>query len=183
MSTTSHNATHCNTLQHTATHCTTLHHTAPHCNALQQVLIFSQFKDMLSILERYLTLVGHAFVRIDGNVPSEERQRRIDHFNDKQAAVFVFLLSTRAGGQGINLTAADTVVVYDSVCVCVGGGSSSTSVLLFDSVSDSIHGRIVLQKSPIKEAIFCTSSTGRARQPCRPRSLLKIIGLFCKRAL
>ena len=104
-----HTATHCNTLQYTAIHCNTLQPTAAHCNTLQhtathgntlhQVLIFSQFKDMLSILERYLTLVGHAFVRIDGNVPSEERQRRIDHFNDKQASVFVFLLSTRAGGQ------------------------------------------------------------------------------------
>ena len=92
-----------------------LHLLLPRLKTLgHKVLIFSQFKDMLSILERYLALVGYTSLRIDGNVPTEERQRRIDQFNDPDAGVFVFLLSTRAGGQGINLTAADTAVLFDS---------------------------------------------------------------------
>lgn len=73
-----------------------------------RVLIFSQFVMMLDILERYLDIRDHAFLRIDGQTPVNERQNLIDRYmQDKD--LFVFLLSTRAGGLGINLTAADTV--------------------------------------------------------------------------
>ncbi len=53
-------------------------------------------------------------MRFDGSTKLAERQRCIDEFNDKDSDVFVFLLSTRAGGLGINLTAADTVILFDS---------------------------------------------------------------------
>ena len=83
-----------------------------------RVLIFSQMTKMLDILEDYLLARGHGFERLDGNVGSAERQLRIDRFNrDLGSATkekFVFLLSTRAGGLGINLATADTVVLYDS---------------------------------------------------------------------
>jgi len=79
-----------------------------------KVLIFSQFTTMLNILEKFLTFLRYTYVRIDGNVPGNERQRLIDQFNDKDGTVFVFLLSTRAGGQGINLASADTVILYDT---------------------------------------------------------------------
>eukprot|EP00962_Isochrysis_galbana_P024241 scaffold7418_cov51-Isochrysis_galbana.AAC.1 len=71
---------------------------------------------VLDILDDYLTLtaptLGH-FERVDGGVSGTDRQAAIDRFQT-DAATFCFLLTTRAGGQGINLTAADTVIVFDS---------------------------------------------------------------------
>jgi ATP-dependent DNA helicase len=79
-----------------------------------KVLIFSQFKTTLDILETYASqLRGWTTCRIDGSVAQEDRYEQITSFNtDKKTQLF--LLSTRAGGQGINLTAADTVVLFDS---------------------------------------------------------------------
>ena len=68
---------------------------------------------MLDILEEFLTLHGHSYVRLDGSTKVEERQRLMERFN-KDPRVFVFILSTRSGGLGINLTGADTVIFYDS---------------------------------------------------------------------
>lgn len=83
----------------------------------KKVLIFSQFKMMLDVLEDACRGWGYAVERIDGGVPHRERQQAIDRFSKPGATsdeAFVFLLSTRAGGQGITLTAADTCVIYDS---------------------------------------------------------------------
>ncbi|KAK9815748.1 hypothetical protein WJX72_008847 [[Myrmecia] bisecta] len=79
-----------------------------------KVLIFSQFKIMLDVLEDMLRLSNFPVERIDGSVASRDRQTAIDRFSKGKADSFVFLLSTRAGGQGITLTAADTVIIYDS---------------------------------------------------------------------
>lgn len=76
-------------------------------------LIFSQMTRMLDILEDYLELSGHKYCRIDGSIPRDERQNMINKFNNDES-YFCFLLSTRAGGLGINLTSADTVIIYDS---------------------------------------------------------------------
>lgn len=70
-------------------------------------------KRMLDILDYYLQENGHDACRIDGSVGWKERQSQIVTFN-KQEGPFAFLLSTRAGGLGINLTGADTVIIYDS---------------------------------------------------------------------
>ncbi|KAK9835518.1 hypothetical protein WJX74_002180 [Apatococcus lobatus] len=80
----------------------------------RKVLIFSQFKIMLDVLEDYLRMSGMPLERIDGSVGQRDRQVAIDRFSKGEADSFVFLLSTRAGGQGITLTAADTVIIYDS---------------------------------------------------------------------
>ncbi|XP_057525140.1 CHD3-type chromatin-remodeling factor PICKLE-like isoform X2 [Amaranthus tricolor] len=79
-----------------------------------RVLIYSQFQNMLDILEDYLTYKKWQYERIDGKVSGSERQIRIDRFNAKNSSRFCFLLSTRAGGLGINLATADTVIIYDS---------------------------------------------------------------------
>ncbi|KAJ2859871.1 ATP-dependent DNA helicase Hrp3, partial [Coemansia erecta] len=79
-----------------------------------RVLIFSQMVRMLDILADYMAMRGYAYQRLDGSVPSEVRKRSIEHFNAPGSPDFVFLLSTRAGGLGINLETADTVVLYDS---------------------------------------------------------------------
>ena len=80
----------------------------------RRVLIFSQFKLVLNILGRYLVGRGYPYERIDGGVHGNERQAAIDRFCDLRTDSFIFLLSTKAGGVGINLTAADTVIIYDS---------------------------------------------------------------------
>ena len=83
-----------------------------------RVLIFSQFKIMLDILEDYLELRGMKHERIDGSITGKKRQMAIDRFQAKETegkeSSFVMLLSTRAGGVGINLTAADTCIIFDS---------------------------------------------------------------------
>ena len=68
---------------------------------------------MLDLLDTYLEQLGHTTARIDGSVKWEDRQAAIKGFNEG-SDIFCFLLSTRAGGLGINLTAADTVIIYDS---------------------------------------------------------------------
>lgn len=77
-----------------------------------RVLIFSQFVMMLDILERYLDIRDYGYLRLDGSTQVTERQDMIDQYMADDD-MFVFLLSTRAGGMGINLTAADTVIIYD----------------------------------------------------------------------
>ncbi|XP_076826761.1 chromodomain-helicase-DNA-binding protein 4 isoform X4 [Brachyhypopomus gauderio] len=79
-----------------------------------RVLIFSQMTKMLDLLEDFLEHDGYKYERIDGGVTGVMRQEAIDRFNAPGAPQFVFLLSTRAGGLGINLATADTVIIYDS---------------------------------------------------------------------
>jgi len=78
-----------------------------------RVLIFTQMSKMLDVLEAFLNLNGHTYLRLDGATDVERRQRLMDRFNN-DPKVFCFILSTRSGGLGINLTGADTVVFYDS---------------------------------------------------------------------
>uniref|UniRef100_A0A4W4EMC9 DNA helicase n=1 Tax=Electrophorus electricus TaxID=8005 RepID=A0A4W4EMC9_ELEEL len=79
-----------------------------------RVLIFSQMTKMLDLLEDFLENEGYKYERIDGGITGAMRQEAIDRFNAPGAVQFVFLLSTRAGGLGINLATADTVIIYDS---------------------------------------------------------------------
>merc|ERR1712156_773078 len=79
-----------------------------------RVLIFSQMTKLLDLLEDFLEGEGYKYERIDGGITGTLRQDAIDRFNEPGAEQFVFLLSTRAGGLGINLYTADTVIIYDS---------------------------------------------------------------------
>ncbi|ERN16917.1 probable chromatin-remodeling complex ATPase chain [Amborella trichopoda] len=79
-----------------------------------RVLIFSQMTRLLDILEDYLMYRGYMYCRIDGNTGGEDRDASIDAFNQPGSEKFIFLLSTRAGGLGINLATADVVILYDS---------------------------------------------------------------------
>lgn len=79
-----------------------------------RVLIFSQMVKMLDILGDYLDYRGHEYQRLDGTIAAGPRRIAIDHFNAPESTDFCFLLSTRAGGLGINLMTADTVIIFDS---------------------------------------------------------------------
>ncbi|AAS53332.1 AFL040Wp [Eremothecium gossypii ATCC 10895] len=79
-----------------------------------RVLIFSQMSRLLDILEDYCYFRGYEYCRIDGSTAHEDRIEAIDEYNAPDSRKFIFLLTTRAGGLGINLTTADVVVLYDS---------------------------------------------------------------------
>eukprot|EP01038_Epipyxis_sp_PR26KG_P011354 gene11354-15225_t len=76
-------------------------------------LIFTQMSKMLDILEIFLNLHNYTFVRLDGSTDINKRQKLMDRFNN-DSKLFCFILSTRSGGLGINLTGADTVIFYDT---------------------------------------------------------------------
>uniref|UniRef100_H3CXJ7 Snf2-related CREBBP activator protein n=1 Tax=Tetraodon nigroviridis TaxID=99883 RepID=H3CXJ7_TETNG len=78
-----------------------------------RVLIFTQMTRMLDVLEQFLNYHGHIYLRLDGNTRVEQRQALMERFNADQR-IFCFILSTRSGGVGVNLTGADTVIFYDS---------------------------------------------------------------------
>lgn len=79
-----------------------------------RVLIFSQMVKMLNILGEYLSLRNYPTQRLDGTMAAASRRIAIDQFNAPDSTDFCFLLSTRAGGLGINLMTADTVILFDS---------------------------------------------------------------------
>lgn len=80
----------------------------------RQVLIFSQMTRILDILEDYCNYREYQYCRIDGDTDMDSRDRQIEEYTAENSSKFIFLLSTRAGGLGINLATADTVILYDS---------------------------------------------------------------------
>lgn len=76
-------------------------------------LIFTQMTRMLDVLEAFINLHGYTYLRLDGATKVEQRQKMMERFNHDRR-VFLFILSTRSGGLGINLVGADTVIFYDT---------------------------------------------------------------------
>lgn len=79
-----------------------------------KILIFSQFLKQLDLLQRYCEANSYIYERLDGSTSGSVRQSAIDRFSRPHSKSFIFLLSTKAGGVGINLIAADTVIIFDS---------------------------------------------------------------------
>jgi len=79
-----------------------------------RVVLFSQFTSMLDILQDFLTLRGYTYARLDGSTNRVQRSIDIAAFNRPDSPMFAFLLSTRAGGLGVNLQTADTCILFDS---------------------------------------------------------------------
>lgn len=127
----------CSMIQHDAT-CTPV-----------QVLVFSHSVRMLDIIERLIIMTGYVYLRLDGSTKQQDRQTQVDRFNNS-ASVFLFLISTTAGGLGLNLTSAnrcDTLLVLD--CSSIRGTStqplSSCSafppqLVALDSISHLLTG-------------------------------------------
>lgn len=79
-----------------------------------RVLLFCQMTQLMTILEDYLSWRNFTYLRLDGTTKADERGELLKKFNKPGSEFFVFLLSTRAGGLGLNLQSADTVVIFDS---------------------------------------------------------------------
>lgn len=79
-----------------------------------RTLIFSQMTAALDLLEIFLSSIGIAYLRLDGSTRADERQELLNKYNEPDSPYFCFLLSTRAGGLGLNLQTADTVIIFDS---------------------------------------------------------------------
>ena len=79
-----------------------------------RVLMFSQMTQLMTVLEDYFNWRGFSYLRLDGSTSADDREERMFQFNAPDSPHFIFLLSTRAGGLGLNLATADTVVLFDS---------------------------------------------------------------------
>lgn len=79
-----------------------------------RVLMFFQMTTVMTIMEDFLTMEGYRYLRLDGSTKSEDRAEMLKQFNASNSPYFIFLLSTRAGGLGLNLQTADTVIIFDS---------------------------------------------------------------------
>lgn len=79
-----------------------------------RILLFFQMTQVMDIMEDYMRLKGHQYLRLDGSTKAEDRSELLKLFNAPDSPYFAFLLSTRAGGLGLNLQTADTVIIYDT---------------------------------------------------------------------
>jgi ATP-dependent helicase STH1/SNF2 len=79
-----------------------------------RVLMFSQMTQAMDIMEDFFCLRGMRYLRLDGSTSAEDREQRMSQFNAPDSPYFIFILSTRAGGLGLNLATADTVIIFDS---------------------------------------------------------------------
>uniref|UniRef100_A0A8C1B7W5 SWI/SNF related BAF chromatin remodeling complex subunit ATPase 4a n=1 Tax=Cyprinus carpio carpio TaxID=630221 RepID=A0A8C1B7W5_CYPCA len=79
-----------------------------------KVLLFCQMTTLMTIMEDYFTYRSFKYLRLDGTTKAEDRGMLLKNFNDPSFDYFIFLLSTRAGGLGLNLQSADTVIIFDS---------------------------------------------------------------------
>jgi SNF2 family DNA or RNA helicase len=94
-------------------HCCLVRYNILEVLTLKEANIFTKFVINLDIIEDFLNGEGYKYSRLDGNTKQAERQKDMDEFNHPDSDVFIYLLSTRAGGVGINLWSADTVIIYD----------------------------------------------------------------------
>lgn len=79
-----------------------------------RVLLFSQMTNAMNLIEDYLVMKGFKYLRLDGETKTELRPQMIQQFNAPDSDIFIFILSTRAGGLGLNLQTADTVIMFDN---------------------------------------------------------------------
>ena len=79
-----------------------------------RVLLFCQMFSCMTVLEDFFTCRNYSYMRLDHFMKPEDREKRLNQFNKKDCGCFIFLLSTRAGRFGLNLQAADTVIIFDS---------------------------------------------------------------------
>jgi superfamily II DNA or RNA helicase len=137
----------------------TLHRLLPKLIAAgHTVLIFSQMTSTLDLLEDLCEMVGLSWLRIDGNTHAEDRAAALARFAEPQATERVFLLSTRAGGLGVNLQTADTVILFDSDWNPQADLQAQARAHRIGQVRDVLVIRLVSMGPPMRGARGHTSS-------------------------
>ncbi|CAL9708181.1 unnamed protein product [Knipowitschia caucasica] len=150
-----------------------------------RVVLFSQFTMMLDIVEVFLRHHHHGYVRLDGSTPIADRIVLIDKYNNDKE-IFVFLLSTRAGGLGINLTSANVVILHDIDCNpyndkqaedrCHRLGQTKTVEVIKLISKDTIEACILQlgqRKLKLEQDMTATDTTNEGTIPEDMASLLK----------
>ncbi|KAL7490103.1 hypothetical protein ACHAW6_015831 [Cyclotella cf. meneghiniana] len=139
-----------------------------------RVLMFTQMVKMMPILEDYFAYRGFTSIRLDGSTTADEREKRMYMFNAPDSPYFIFLLSTRAGGLGLNLATADTVIIFDSDWNPMMDLQAQDRAHRIGQRKDVRVFRIVTQ-SPVEEKIL-----GRATEKLRMNELVVEAGKFDK---
>ncbi|XP_070712442.1 chromatin-remodeling ATPase INO80-like, partial [Pempheris klunzingeri] len=149
-----------------------------------RVLIYSQMTKMIDILEIYLTRCRYRFVRLDGSSKMADRRETVSNFQTNPD-IFVFLLSTRAGGIGINLTAADTVIFYDSdwnptvdqqAMDRAHRLGQTRQVTVYRLICDGTVEERILQRAQQKSMIQQMIISGKNKQETlKPKEIMKLL--------
>ena len=142
-----------------------------------RVLLFTQMTQVITILEDYFAYRGYLSLRLDGSTTAEEREKRMYKFNAPDSPYFVFLLSTRAGGLGLNLTAADTVIIFDSDWNPMMDLQAQDRAHRIGQRSDVSVFRLI-SNSPVEEKIL-----SRASEKLNMSELVVDAGQFDKRSV
>ena len=142
-----------------------------------RVLMFTQMTAVMTILEDYFSYRGYLSLRLDGSTPAEEREKRMYKFNSPDSPYFIFLLSTRAGGLGLNLTAANTVIIFDSDWNPMMDLQAQDRAHRIGQRSDVSVFRLVTH-SPVEEKIL-----SRATEKLNMSELVVEAGQFDKRSV
>lgn len=142
-----------------------------------RVLMFTQMTAVMTILEDYFAYRGFMSLRLDGSTPAEEREKRMYKFNAPDSPYFIFLLSTRAGGLGLNLTAANTVIIFDSDWNPMMDLQAQDRAHRIGQRSDVSVFRLVTY-SPVEEKIL-----SRATEKLNMSELVVEAGQFDKRSV
>lgn len=142
-----------------------------------RVLMFTQMTAVMTILEDYFAYRGYLSLRLDGSTPAEEREKRMYKFNSPDSPYFIFLLSTRAGGLGLNLTAANTVIIFDSDWNPMMDLQAQDRAHRIGQRSDVSVFRLITH-SPVEEKIL-----SRATEKLNMSELVVEAGQFDKRSV
>ena len=134
-----------------------------------QCLIFSNFTTQLNILEDFCILRGYKYWRLDGTTELDERERQIEEFTKPDSEYFLFLISTRAGGLGLNLMSANIVVLYDS----------DWNPQIDLQAMDRVHR--IGQKKPVKIFRLITQSTMEEKMIEKQTMKLKLDSLIIQK--
>lgn len=136
-----------------------------------RVLIFFQMTKVMDIMEDFLKMMGWKYLRLDGGTKNDERAGHVQMFNAPNSEYTVFILSTRAGGLGLNLQTADTVIMYNLLTIPELRTGSTLSFIV--SIPIGIPTRIsrlkivrIVLDRPKLSAFFASSQTKVLRRRC-----------------
>nr|XP_046188385.1 DNA repair and recombination protein RAD54B-like isoform X4 [Oncorhynchus gorbuscha]XP_046188386.1 DNA repair and recombination protein RAD54B-like isoform X4 [Oncorhynchus gorbuscha] len=128
---------------------TTIHHLSP----TDRVVLVSNYTQTLDLIQDLCVHLGYTYCRLDGNTPTIQRQRLVDNFNSPHSAHFLFLLSSKAGGVGLNLIGASHLVLYD-IDWNPANDIQAMSRVWRDGQKKTVHIYRLLTAGTIEERIF-----------------------------